>query len=248
MKLYKNIRAGLLLTKSLGFIDPEKEYNGKRVAIVGAAETAFQQKMGEFIDGHDIVIRVNKAPYAWNSTKAEFIGSKFTHLYHSFYENNYSGGGPIDWALYDRIGVQKLINPLTSRKGLLAHFNYYKRQEVDRKTYMLKAKSYKKISYRLNGYVPTIGFCALMTVLQSDFKSLYITGFTFFQSTYAAGYRDHFLNKKNNLQHIKDQGLHLPLKELEIFKNAVADAEIKKKIILDSGLKEVLKKAGKGMS
>ena len=220
MKLIKDMYAGALMLSSLKTFHPEKEFRNKRVAIVGAADSAFEEKNGKFIDEHDVVVRINKAPYSWTLEKAEYIGAKFTHLYHSFYENKYSGGGPIEWEYYDRLGIEKVINPICTRKGLQAHLNYYKRHHSSRATYLLSHKNYQNLSGKLENYVPTVGFSALMSVLQADCKEIYITGFTFFRTPYAKGYRDHFLEKEVNQEHIKKQGLHNPDLEFEIFKHS----------------------------
>ena len=239
MKLIRDIYAGALMMSSLKTFLPEKEYRNKRVAIVGAADSAFEEKNGDYIDAHDVVVRVNKAPYSWTPEKAEYIGSKFTHLYHSFFENNYSGGGPIDWEYYDKLGVEKVINPNCTRKGLTAHLNYYKRHHSSRKTYLLSRGNYKEFGNSLENYVPTVGFSALMSVLQAECREVFITGFTFFQTPYAEGYRDHLLEKEANEQHIKKQGLHNPDLEFEIFKRSFRRNSFKS-ITFDRPLQKLL--------
>ena len=243
MKLIRDVQAGLLMFSSLRFFYAEKEFRGKRIAIIGAADSAFEEKKGEFIDGHDIVIRINRAPYSWSAEKAEYIGSKFTYLYHSFFENNYSGGGPIDWEYFDRIGIKKVINPISSGKGLVTHLNYYRRQHSTRRTYILTRPTYKEITKSLQSYIPTVGFSALMSVLESDFQELYITGFTFFQTPYADNYRDHLQNKKDNQRHIGKQGLHNPELEFKIFRKKISSVSDIKKIRYDPELRRII--AGK---
>lgn len=227
MNFLKNFPAALLMLSSLKSFNPQKEFKNKRVAIIGAADSAFKEKKGDFIDGFDIVIRVNKAPHSWDKEKAEFIGSKFTHLYHSFFENNYSGGGPIDWGYFDELGIEKVINPNNTSRGLLAHFNYYKRHLSKRKTYLLKRSQSKYYHDLLNGFIPTVGFSALMSVLNSDCKEIYITGFTFFQTPYAKGYRKKLEDMNANRKHIERQGLHDPDLEFEIFKKVFRNTSVK---------------------
>lgn len=239
MKLIRNISAGVLMLSCTKTFHPGKEYGSKRIAIVGAADSAFKEKNGTYIDNFDIVVRVNKAPHSWTPEKAEYIGSKFTHLYHNFYENNYSGGGPIDWEYYDTLGIEKLINPFCTRKGLTAHLNYYKRHHSSRKTYILAREPYREFAAKLENYVPTVGFSALMSVLEADFKELFITGFTFFQTPYAEGYRDHLLEKQVNEAHIKKQGLHNPDLEFEVFRQSVERNSFKS-ITFDRPLQKIV--------
>ena len=240
MKLIQNIRAASLLLFTMKIFDPQEEFEGKRIAVVGAADSVFEEQRGEFIDGHDIVIRLNRAPYSWSPEKAIFLGSKFSLLYHSFYENNYSGGGPIDWEYYDSLGIKKVINPINSRRGLITQFNYYKRHNFRRTTFILSRSNYKELRKDMRAYVPTVGFSALMSVLQSDFKELYITGFTFFKTSYADDYRDHFQKKEDNQRHIEEQGLHSPDLEFAIFKKKVDQLSKRRRIRYDRRLSEII--------
>lgn len=239
MKLIRDIYAGALMMSSLKTFYPEKQYRNKRVAIVGAADSAFEEKNGQYIDGHDVVVRVNKAPYSWTPEKADYIGSKFTHLYHSFFENNYSGGGPIDWEYYDKLGIEKVINPNCTSKGLTTHLNYYKRHHSSRRTYLLAHGNYQQFGNRLENYVPTVGFSALISVLQAECREVFITGFTFFQTPYAEGYRDHLMKKEANEQHIKEQGLHNPDLEFNLFREKVKNTSCSE-VIMDNQLRKLL--------
>ena len=64
----------------------KKNFKNKRIAIVGAADSVFDEKNGDFIDSFDIVIRINKAALVWDKEKSDYLGSKFTFLFHSFFE------------------------------------------------------------------------------------------------------------------------------------------------------------------
>jgi len=240
MKLIKGIYAIFLMIFSLRMFNPKREFKNKRIAIIGAADSAFVEKNGTFIDGFDIVIRINKAPHAWNKEKIEFIGSKFTYLFHSFYENNYSGGGPIDWEYFDTLGIEKVINPNYSIKGLITHLSYYKRHLLFRKTYMLSKKNYRVLSNELDGFVPTVGYSTLAAVLQSGCEEIFITGFTFFKTPYAKDYREELEDPEANKKHIEDQGLHNPGMEFEAFKNALKNSPCGN-IHFDKELRKLLK-------
>lgn len=217
----KSIYAFILMIFSLKVFDAKKEFKNKRVAIIGAADSAFAEKNGSFIDGFDIVIRINKAPHSWDKEKAKYIGSKFTYLFHSFYENEFSGGGLIDWEYFDKLGIEKVVNPNYTKKGFQAHLNYYKRHLIIRKTFMLSKENYKGLGIDLKGYVPTVGYSALAAVLKSDCEEIFITGFTFFKTPYAKGYREELEDPDANKKHIEKQGLHNPILEFEAFKTAL---------------------------
>lgn len=196
----------------------EKVFRNKRVAIIGAADSAFDKENGSFIDDFDIIVRVNKAPHSWTLEKAKFIGSRTDVLFHSFYENMRSGGGPIDFNLYRSQGIEFLVNPNNNFKGLRTHLNYFKRNFNNVITYILPRSLYNKMMNNFGDIIPTVGFSALYTVLNSNCKEVFITGFTFFKTPYANDYRDHFKDMKENAKHIRKQGIHDPDLEFEIFK------------------------------
>ncbi len=240
MKLIKGIYALFLMIISLKIFNPKKEFKNKSIAVIGAADSVFDLKNGTLIDSYDIVIRINKAAQTWDKDKAEYLGSKFTFLFHSFYENNYSGGGPIDWKYFDTLGIEKIINPNCTKKGLYTHLNYYKRHLKFRKTYLLSKENYRILSKELEGFIPTVGYSALAAVLQSECKEIFITGFTFFKTPYAKGYRKDLEDPEANRKHINSQGLHNPDLEFEAFKKALELSPCRK-IHFDKELQRLLK-------
>ncbi len=203
---------------SLRIFNSEKYFKNKRIAIVGAADSIFDEKNGDFIDSYDIVIRINKAAQVWEEEKRDYLGSKFTYLFHSFYENSYSGGGPIDFDKFSNMGIEKLINPNYTSTGLKTHLNFYKRHLKSKETFILAPRIAREIRENIPVFVPTVGFSALMAVLMSDCEEIYITGFTFFKTPYAKGYREELTDPKKNEAHLKKQGIHDPDLEFKAFK------------------------------
>ncbi len=213
---------------------------GKRIAIVGAANSAYQTGKGSFIDGFDFVIRVNKAPYVVQSGKwKDDIGSKTDLLFHSFFENQESGGGPLNLELYGNLGIKYLINPICNFTGYRLTFNFYKKYLINKRTYSLPSKWFKGIEQTLGTFRPTIGFCALNAALQSDFSELYITGFTFFKTAFGEGYRDQMKESHQVLTFIKEAGLHNPDLEFSAFLKLLRANE-EKEIAMDDTLKNII--------
>jgi len=220
---------------------PEDVFKGKRVAVIGAADSAFEKENGVYIDSFDVIVRVNKAPHSWSPEKAKFIGGRTDVLFHSFYENSDSGGGPIDFELYEQQGIKYIVNPNHNIKGLRTHLNYYKRNLNNNSTYFLARSFSEKITKNLGKWIPTVGFSALHTVLNSKCKEVYITGFTFFKTPYAIDYRNQLTSMEANQKHIKNQGLHNPDLELAQFikqTESLKNSDIK--IILDSALTNIV--------
>ncbi len=222
---------------------PESVFRGKRVAVIGAADSAFKKENGEYINSFDIIVRVNKAPHSWSPEKAKFIGSRTDVLFHSFYENSESGGGPIDFELYNRLGIQFIVNPNHNLKGLWTHLNYYKRNQNNKTTYILARPFTEKITKNFGKWIPTVGFSALQTVLNSKCREVFITGFTFFKTPYARDYRNQLTNMRANQDHIKNQGLHNPDLEFKEFLKVLDKLkDSQTRIIMESTLLQIIEK------
>lgn len=218
MKVWSTFNGILFLVLGLRIFNPQKILKNKKVAVIGAADSALQAEKGEYIDSFDVVIRINKALHTWNPDHELFFGKRTDILYHSFYENEYSGGGPIDCEAFRDFGMKYLVNPDSSPKGLLTHLNFYKRKGGKERTFLLSPFIYRSLIRLFGKWKPTVGFTALYSVLNSSCKEVYISGFSFFKTSYVGGYRDHLKTKEANDLHIKKQGLHNPDLEFEIFK------------------------------
>ncbi len=222
MKRYFNAIRGLALFFQYKKIFDVAILKGKRVVVVGPASTAFKTDLGEYIDSFDFVLRVNKSAYVVDSGKFERdIGKRTDILFHSFFENTESGGGPLDFMMYQRQGVKYLINPRNTFAGLRNTFNFYKKYLAQRSTYTLPAPLYREICQPLQNFRPTIGFTALMTALHSEFRELYITGFTFYRTPFGEGYRDQIQDPARAKAFINEQGIHNIDLEFEAFRNAL---------------------------
>lgn len=240
MNPIRSIRALMILLQKLKVFSPEKVFAGKRVAVIGAAASAFEEENGPYIDSFDIVVRVNKALYTWKPEQEKSIGRKTDVLFHSFFENESSGGGPIDERAFAGFGMQYLVQPLNNHLGLRSQLNFYKRHLRPVESYVLSKKKYKEMAENFKEFTPTIGFSALYSVLTSPCSEVFITGFTFFKTPYAKGYRDHLLEPQANQEHIDRQGLHSPDLEFKIFKERLAHTPCQK-VTLDQTLTALVK-------
>lgn len=242
MKFINSIKGLWFMFSSTKIFHPEDVFKGKRVAVIGAADSAFEKENGEYIDSFDIIVRVNKAPHSWSTEKAKFIGSRTDVLFHSFYENTDSGGGPIDFELYDQQGIKYIVNPNNNLKGVMVHLNYFKRNLNDKITYLLSKKKYRQLTRNFGEWIPTVGYSALYSVLHSGCSEIYITGFTFFKTPYANDYRDHLQELDENNKHIKIQGIHNPDLEFKEFLREVDEIKGNQTLItLDSRLLKIIK-------
>lgn len=239
-KLFRALRGFFLTLRYINTLHSSK-FDGRRIAIVGPASSAYEEPRGSFIDDFDVVVRINKAPATLRDGKrSEFIGTKTTMLFHSFFENNESGGGPLDLQLFRQLGIQFLVNPRSTLSGQRNTFNFFKKYLSPFIVYMLPIATYRKICEPLQGARPTIGFTALSYIIQEwNFSELYITGFTFYRTPFGAGYRDHMQSPEKVRSFMTDQGLHNVDLEFETFVNLWKSSP--KKILVDRTLEGILK-------
>jgi hypothetical protein len=223
------------------WIDFNQIIKGKKVAIIGAANSAYNTGAGNYIDDFDFVIRVNKAPHLLKDKKWSIdIGVKADILFHSFYENDKSGGGTLDLKLYDELQIKYIINPIPSFKGRRVTFNFYKKYLAKKTVFHLKGNSYYETLRELKGFEPTIGFCALKEALSSEFTQLYISGFTFFKTAFGEGYRDQMKEAHEVQKYLKDAGLHNPDLEFRYFLKLLAENK-HKTIAMDDTLMGIIR-------
>ncbi|MGJ3236240.1 glycosyltransferase family 29 protein [Marivirga sp.] len=217
MKFIKAFLGLLILPFNLRFFNPLSVFKNKRVAIIGAADSAFEKKNGKYINEFDIVIRINKAVVNWNEKNEEYLGTKTDVLFHNFYENEHSGGGKLDFSLFDSRGINYVVNPNSDFSGIRLNYNFYKKYLKWNRTFILQPSLYKKMIQPFGDLKPTMGYASLWCALNAPCKEVFITGFTFFKTPYSIGYRDHLVDMKANKKHLKDQGIHDPNLEYQEF-------------------------------
>lgn len=239
VKLLKAISGLFIMPWCIRIFNPDKIFKGKRIAIIGAASSAYEKELGKYIDSFDLVIRINKALTTWKKENEAFIGTKTDILFHSFYENNQSGGGPLDFQLYEQRNVQYVVNPNNNSEGWRLNYNFYKKYNLFKITYLLSKAYYQVMAQPFNVLRPTVGYAALYSVLKSPFKEVYITGFTFFKTPYGKGYRDDLVDMEANKRHIKAQGLHDPDIEFREFLRML-ETNKGKSIIMDDTLRAIV--------
>jgi hypothetical protein len=241
MKWIKAILGLLIMPFKIRIFKPSKIYYGKKVAVVGPADSAFDHENGNVIDNYDYVIRLNKTLVTWNPENEKYLGSKTDILIHNFYENvDSGGGGPLDWKLFKKFGVKYLIQPRYDKKGWRLMFNYFKKYlNTKESIYVFPKKLFNSITRSFGSYHPTRGYYALHSVLSVQCEEILITGFTFFKTPYAKGYRDNVRDMKANQKHIENQGLHDVEKEylniLDLIEKASA-----KNIFVDQKLYSII--------
>jgi hypothetical protein len=225
------------------FITGTKEiFDGKRVAIVGPADCVLNTDLGDYIDGFDIVIRMNMAPLmVAKDGNSKDIGSRTDMLFRTHSESDITGGKYL-FDLYHDQKTRYIVFPFLRIKSpqMLMYFfmrKYY--QQLKGIKMVVFADADKAIIRdKINGKLATTGFSAIYSVLQSDFKECYITGFTFLKTGYVKGYRDSFNSLEDGLKIVKKVGLHDLDAEFEAFKKLIV--KDRSKIKIDSTLEKLI--------
>lgn len=239
MKILNSIKGLLLIFSFTKIFNPEDIFKGKRVAVIGPADSAYDKKNGSYIDSFDYVIRINKAAQSQTDKKAVYIGNKTDILFHSFFENNTSGGGSLDLDLFNKLKIKYLVNPRTNFESYRRTFNFFKKYKQNYTVFHLPKSFYNKMILPFGDLRPTIGFTALYSALNSECETLFISGFTFFKTPYAGGYRDHLVDMNKNIDHIRMQGIHDIELEYRLFKENLNFKKCKH-LLFDDKLNEIL--------
>jgi hypothetical protein len=214
------IRAIKLHNQYGNLIEPFNEnwFHGKRIAIVGGADSAFKEELGDFIDGFDVVVRINKGVEVIEK-HYNHIGMRTDILFHCLFEELEQGGSPITLDLWKKQAVKKVIFSLNKGYNQYAQNNFknFIRKfncevpfsEVSKKLTRENLKPFHPLS-------PTTGFIAINTIFNCKPAELYITGITFFKSEHNQDYRQGSLAIFKKL--MKANSSHDPDIEFEIFK------------------------------
>ncbi len=218
-KIINSVKGLQLSFQGIKIFHPKVSFAGKRVAIVGPADSAYDVENGSYIDGFDYVIRINKALSTWKLENEKYIGTKTDLWFHSFFENSESGGGTLKPEIIQNRRVDKLVNPRSTFKAYRRTFNFYRKYKYAIQVYHLSDNIYRDLKKEFpDDLRPTVGFTALYASLISECSELFITGFTFFKTPYAQGYRDHLIDLEENTKHLQKQGIHDIELEFKLFK------------------------------
>ncbi|TDQ09932.1 glycosyltransferase family 29 protein [Pedobacter metabolipauper] len=242
IRLYKLLYGLLLTIRYTHRFSPALLIN-KRIVVVGPANSAYNTNKGSEIDAYDYVVRINKAPkIIQDGSFAKDIGAKTDILFHCFFENDFKGGGPLDFELFDHLGIQYVINPIPTYFGWRGIFNFYKKYLKKRPVYILPKNYYTDVKMNLEPFRPTTGLSALCFLMDQSFAELFITGFTFFKTPYGEGYRDELIDVDKNKAFIDKEKQHNIDLELETFKKILERAKLlNKNILLDEALQQIVK-------
>lgn len=203
----------------------ENWFKGKRVAIIGGADSAIQEENGKLIDDFDCVVRINKGVEIIESQK-KFVGGRTDFLFHAFLKNaNDIGSSPMTPELWKNHKVKHIVYSFNHRliKSGIYDLLVFKRETKNNFEFAeLSKELHVKNEEALHPFRPTTGFIAINTIFNCQPKELYITGITFFKTPHNKSYRKGDLNEFTSL-FTKKHGAHNPDEEYKFVKQLYLD-------------------------
>ena len=201
-------------------MSPEKEYKnflkGKRVAIVGPAKSVMFQKNGPLIDSYDVVVRICNTEAEFDlSHHGDYIGTK-TDVMYNVMDSHISN---LKKWIVDN-GVKYLSTTYPSQEWFFGRIENNVDDAVAKKfskldvellryesafeTVTIPPEPYFSVKKATNSR-PNSGFCAIIDLLSSELKELFITGIDFYRSSvegdgsgYISDYKIQWSNKRGS--------------------------------------------------
>lgn len=179
----------------------EKFVKNKKIIIVGPSRSTLTHLTKEFVDSHDIVVRVNASPDT-TLIHGEKIGYRCDILYHCLNED-LGYGDVINTELLKKLNTKFLIhNPkLVNKKAINCipdgvDINKLNILSTFLNIKMIDTTFYNNFSNKINTR-PNTGFIAIFHLLIYNPEEIYITGYTFSMDGYISGYKNDKLIKRN---------------------------------------------------
>ena len=219
----------------------------KTIAYVGPAPNIQGWELGEHIDSHDLVFRLGDPPVGFmgQTGKEKDYGSRSDVLVHSFNcQDVHHLGQDVPWLRTLKYFLQPMVRayeaPLQEQWfNLLGvpihhvpdhHINYNK----GKPGYL----------YDYLGSLPNTGFIGILTLLNYDIKSMFLTGMTFYNmggwDKAGSCYFDEWYGQLKHQEYGLNESTHMhnPKKDIEHFRNILSVKKHRDKIILDDYLME----------
>ena len=203
-------------------LNNSKDYHNyisnKRITIVGPSASIKGTEQGKLINSYDLVIRLNKAlPLPKNMYND--VGSRTDILYNNMNQSDYPGENVLDPVMFKRNGVKYVCSPYPPVHPFESDIiSYIKMNKNQIPFHFVNYNTYKNTMTLLNGSRPYTGLSAIIDVLSSDIKELYITGMDFYMTKYYKGYRD-ISNEK--LIYTRDNTIHKCLPQIKYLRYLV---------------------------
>jgi len=163
----------------------------KTVAIVGPSPHLVNTGLGEFIDSHDLVIRINEIlPSGYFQDYGSKTDIVFLNLGNDWLEITIEMINKDIKALDD---IKLFVNPRNSLDVSTKNrfkkdpnqnvFNNFKKLKVKNNFFHIGNDKNKEFEDKV-GTFPTTGLLTIMSILECEFTSLFVCGFSFYSTKY----------------------------------------------------------------
>ena len=198
-------------------ISPE-QFRGKRILIVGPANTLFDDLKSIDYSKVDIVVRMKNGIHtSLDLWKGDSL--RCDVLFHSFA----GGSQPVTLNDIDRAGVKYIVHRTLKKSAFLDTLLVEEKFGSSAGVKIVPYEHYGALSKRLGGHAPSTGMVCADFFLDAPFKSLTFVGFTFFSTRYVAGYNDQITSDEAALSKVKDAGHHSPLHEARLIGDRIQE-------------------------
>lgn len=200
-------------------------FRGKRVIIVGPAQTVYDDLKDTDVDGFDVVVRMNSGLTLAKRNQA-VLGTRTDVLFHNLNEDGVRSATAIPVEVLHTHGVRFCVFPHWSFKGSKARV-YRKQQELEGSGIALRVPPVRfcsRLRHDLDDHQPTVGTSAIMFFLACDVTELAIHGFTFFETPYAPTYNDSVQTSDDAQAWVAASEVHDPKREKILIAQRIAQA------------------------
>lgn len=211
----------------------EEFIRGKRVVVVGPAPSIVHSRQREYIDGFDVIVRINKA-VPIPETLHDDIGTRTDVLYNCLNTHEENGGALVPDQL-SREGVKYVRCPYPNIKPFKKDIMQARQLQwgsIDLSS--VDTAVYTTWQSAMNCR-PNSGIGAILDLLQHPIHQLYITGFTFFKGGYYSAYRP--LNEQQVMRRMDKAGNHNQKSQLRYMK---ARLKSDSRVLMDDALQEII--------
>ena len=238
----------------------EDIFRGKKVAIIGPSPSIYNEENGDYIEEkYDLIVRINKQ-WRHDQDLDKYIGKRTDILYNCM-DPSEECGGIMDITYVKEQNLNLIIDPImfgykmsNTRDRIfrgMQRVNFYVIFHLNNQNNipfgMINMDKYIKWDNQANTRINT-GLLAILDVLSSDAKEVYIKGFTFFKDGYISNYRNKIAGKETNeensselvLSYMNKYSIHDQEKQWKFFKKFIQDEHIQRKIKMDESLTQIM--------
>jgi hypothetical protein len=205
----------------------------KSVCLVGPAPSI--KELGnqkEFIDSHDIVVRINKS-LPVPKTLFESSGTKTNILYNCLNVDPESGG--YLHIPYLEEEIEWLACPYPNKAPFSGDIQRFIGANSDRINFTyFDLRYYNELETKMKTR-PNSGVLTILDLLSHDIRSLHITGITFFRGGYVNEYREY--NEQQVLARMQNHGNHKQEPQIQYMKKILKEV---KGVTYDKFLEEIV--------